>query len=49
MVVLGIVLLLIGLLVAVPELVTIGAIVTIVGAVLWIASGTGASWGRRWY
>ncbi len=49
MLVLGIILLLIGLLAGIPILWTIGVVLAIVGAVLWIAEGSGARWGRRWY
>jgi len=49
MLVLGIVLMLIGFLLAIPVLWTIGIILAIVGAVLWVAEGAGATWGRRWY
>jgi hypothetical protein len=49
MLVLGVILLLIGLLLGVPVLWTIGVVLAIVGAVLWIADGAGATWGRRWY
>jgi hypothetical protein len=49
MLVAGIVLLVLGLLVGAPILTTIGVILALVGAVLWIAEGTGAAWGRRWY
>jgi len=49
MLVLGVILMLIGFLVGVPVLWTIGSILAVVGAVLWVAEGTGAAWGRRWY
>ncbi|HEY3725079.1 MAG TPA: hypothetical protein VGN59_17135 [Acidimicrobiia bacterium] len=49
MLVLGIILMLIGFLMGAPALWTIGIILAIVGAVLWVAEGTGAAWGRRWY
>jgi hypothetical protein len=49
MLVLGVILLLIGLLLGVPVLWTIGVVLAIVGAILWVADGAGASWGRRWY
>jgi hypothetical protein len=49
MLVLGIILLLLGLLLGVPILWTIGIVLAVVGAVLWLAEGAGASWGRRWY
>jgi uncharacterized membrane protein len=45
----GIILLLIGLLLGIPVLWTIGVVLALVGAVLWLAEGTGARWGRRWY
>jgi hypothetical protein len=47
--VLGVILMLIGLLLSVPVLWTIGIILAVIGAVLWIAEGSGAHWGRRWY
>jgi len=31
------------------ECATLGIILAVIGAVLWIANGTGAHWGRRWY
>jgi hypothetical protein len=49
MLVLGIILMLIGFLLSIPVLWTIGIILAVVGAVLWVAEGTGAAWGRRWY
>ena len=49
MIVLGIVLMLIGFLLAVPVLWTIGIVLAVIGAVFWLAEGAGASWGRRWY
>jgi hypothetical protein len=49
MIVLGIVLMLVGFLLAVPVLWTLGIVLVVVGAVLWLAEGAGASWGRRWY
>jgi hypothetical protein len=47
--VLGIILLVLGLLLGIPVLWTIGIILAVIGAILWIAEGAGASWGRRWY
>jgi hypothetical protein len=47
--VLGIILMLIGFLLSVPVLWTIGIILAVIGAVLWVAEGAGATWGRRWY
>jgi len=47
--VLGIILMIIGLLLSVPVLWTIGIILAVIGAVLWIAQSSGAHWGRRWY
>jgi hypothetical protein len=47
--VLGLILMLVGFLLAIPVLWTIGIILAIVGAILWIAEGAGATWGRRWY
>jgi len=49
MLILGIILMIIGLLLGVPVLWTIGIILAVIGAVLWIASGARRSWGRRWY
>ena len=49
MLVLGIILLLLGFLLGIPVLWTIGLVLAVVGAVLWIADGSGATWGRRWY
>jgi hypothetical protein len=49
MLVLGLILMLIGFLLAVPVLWSIGIILAIIGAVLWIAESSGAHWGRRWY
>lgn len=49
MLVLGVIFMLIGFLLAVPVLWTVGIILAVVGGVLWVADGTGAAWGRRWY
>jgi hypothetical protein len=49
MLVLGIILMLLGLLLSIPVLWTIGIVLAVIGAVLWIAQGSGAHWGRRWY
>jgi len=49
MLTLGIILLIIGFVLGIPALWTIGVILALVGAVLWLAEGSGASWGRRWY
>ncbi len=49
MLVLGVILLVLGLLLGVPILSTVGFVLAIAGAVLWLAEGSGASWGRRWY
>jgi hypothetical protein len=49
MLVVGLVLLLLGFLLGAPILWTLGIILAAVGAILWIASGAGATWGRRWY
>jgi hypothetical protein len=49
MVILGVILLILGLVFGVPILWTLGLILLIVGVILWIAEGAGASWGRRWY
>jgi hypothetical protein len=47
--VLGIILMLLGFLLGVPVLWTIGIILAVIGAILWVAEGAGATWGRRWY
>jgi Family of unknown function (DUF6131) len=47
MIVLGIVLLLIGLLLSIPILWTIGVVLVLVGAVLWILGATGRAVGGR--
>jgi len=47
--VLGIILMLLGFLLGVPVLWTIGIVLAIIGAILWVAEGAGATWGRRWY
>jgi hypothetical protein len=49
MIVLGIILMLVGFLLAVPVLWTLGIVLAVIGAVLWLAQGAGATWGRRWY
>jgi hypothetical protein len=51
MIVLGIILLLIGALAGIPILYTLGAILAIVGVVLWILGATGRAVGGRthWY
>jgi hypothetical protein len=49
MLALGLVLMLIGFLLGVPILWTLGIILAVVGAVLLVANGAGAAWGRRWY
>lgn len=49
MLVLGLILLVLGLLLGVPLLWTLGIVLALIGAVLWLADGAGASWGRRWY
>jgi hypothetical protein len=49
MLVLGVVLLAIGFVLAIPVLWTIGIVVAIIGAILWVAEEAGAGWGRRWY
>ena len=48
MLVLGIILLVLGFLFSIP-IWTLGIILAVIGAVLWIAEGSGATWGRRWY
>ena len=45
MLVLGVILLILGFLLSVPILWTLGVILIIVGAVLWLAEGAGASLG----
>ena len=49
MLVLGLILMLIGFVAAIPVLWSIGIILAVIGAVLWVADGAGAHWGRRWY
>jgi membrane-bound ClpP family serine protease len=49
MLVLGVIFMVIGFLLAVPALWTVGIVLAVIGAVLWVAEGTGAAWGRRWY
>ena len=49
MLVVGIILHLIGFLFGVPILWTAGLVLAVIGLILWIAEGAGASWGRRWY
>jgi hypothetical protein len=49
MLVIGIICLLLGFLLGIPVLWTIGIVLAVVGAVLWVAEGAGHSWGRRWY
>ena len=49
MLVLGIILMLLGFLLGIPVLWTIGIVLAVVGAILWIAESSGANWGRRWY
>ena len=49
MLVLGLILMLIGFLLAVPVLWSVGILLAIIGAVLWVAESSGAHWGRRWY
>ena len=49
MLILGLIFMLIGFVLAVPVLWTIGIILALVGAVLWLAQAAGSSWGRRWY
>jgi hypothetical protein len=47
MIIVGVVLMLIGLLLAIPILWTIGIVLVIVGAVLWILGATGRAVGGR--
>src|SRR5438105_13591737 len=49
MLTLGLIRLILGFVLGIPALWTIGVVVALVGAVLWLADGTGARWGRRWY
>ena len=49
MLILGIILMILGFVFGVPILWTIGIILAVIGAVLWLADGAGARWGRRWY
>ncbi|WP_405777930.1 hypothetical protein [Streptomyces sp. NBC_00859] len=47
MIILGVILLLIGLLVGVPLLTTVGGVLVVVGALLWILGATGRKIGGR--
>jgi len=49
MLVLGLILMLLGFVIGVPILWSIGIVLVVVGAVLWLAESAGVSWGRRWY
>lgn len=49
MFILGLILLILGFIFAIPVLWTIGIILAVIGLILWIAEGAGATWGRRWY
>jgi hypothetical protein len=49
MLILGIILLILGLVLGVPVLWTIGLILAVIGGVLLLADAAGATWGRRWY
>ncbi len=49
MLILGIILMILGFVFAIPVLWTIGIILAVIGAVLWLADAAGARWGRRWY
>jgi hypothetical protein len=49
MLIVGLILMLIGFLIGAPVLWTIGIVLAIVGAILMLAHGSGATWGRRWY
>jgi len=49
MLLLGVVLLILGFVLSIPVLWTLGLILALIGGVLWLAEGSGASWGRRWY
>ncbi len=49
MLVLGLILLILGFIFAIPVLWTIGIILAVIGGVLWLADAGGARWGRRLY
>jgi len=49
MLMLGVILLILGFIFGIPILWTIGIILAVIGAVLWLGSAADASWGRRWY
>lgn len=49
MLLIGIICLIIGFILGISILWTIGIILAAIGAVLWIAEAAGASWGRRLY
>jgi len=34
---------------AIPVLWTVGIILAVIGAILWLGSAAGSSWGHRWY
>jgi hypothetical protein len=49
MLVLGLILMVLGFVLSVPVLWTVGIVLAVIGAILWIADNAGAAWGRRWY
>jgi hypothetical protein len=49
MLVLGVILMILGFVLAIPVLWTLGIVLAVIGAILWVAEGSGATWGRRWY
>jgi hypothetical protein len=49
MVLLGVILLILGFVFSIPILWTLGIVIALIGVILWVADGAGASWGRRWY
>lgn len=47
MIILGVILLIVGLLVGIPLLTTVGGVILVVGAILWILGATGRAVGGR--
>ena len=49
MLILGVILLILGFIFAIPVLWVIGIVLAVIGAVFWIAEAGGSAWGRRRY
>ncbi len=49
MLILGLIFMVLGFVLAVPFLWTVGIVIAVIGGILWVAQGSGATWGRRWY